>query len=151
MAMDAVMLRRGLPGDLPRMYALDRLCFKEPFAFDLRSMRRFATQPGADVILAESAAELAGFLIVDRCMEDQGYVVTLDVHPTFRRQGVARALMLRAEAEAREHGAIAMSLHVHTGNRNAVAFYQVVGYGRLKREPSFYAPGVDAWLYTKRL
>ena len=58
-------LRLGRAADVPAMYELDLLCFTEPFTFDLPSMRRFATQKNAIVVVAEDLGSLAGFAILN--------------------------------------------------------------------------------------
>ena len=136
------------------MYELDLLCFADPFCFDLRSMRHFAMQKDAIVVVAEDSGALGGFVILN--LEPMlgakiAYVTTLDVHPQLRRHGLAMKLMDEAERVAEGAGAGLAALHVYTGNEPAIAFYERRGYARGSLDPEFYGPGVDAWTYTKPL
>jgi ribosomal-protein-alanine N-acetyltransferase len=148
-------LRPGLAKDIPAMHRLDELCFDPPFRFDFHTMRRFATQPGAMVVLAESGWQLCGFAIVSiwrkRREPARGYVTTLDVDPAHRRQGLARLIMQECERRAAAAGAASMLLHVFAGNEAAIRFYQSQGYVRLSEAKAFYGPGRDGLLYEKRL
>ncbi len=145
-------LRRGSAADLEAMFRLDVLCFAEPFRFSRDAMRRFATRKNAGVYVVEGGGEQAGFVIVQvEGGGTVGYVVTLDVRPEMRREGVARQLMEAAERHAREAGAAQMMLHVYAGNAGAVAFYERAGYERLGMEAEFYGVGMDAWVYGKGL
>jgi len=144
-------LRVGRAADVPAMYALDLICFEEPFRFDLRSMRRFAMRVGAIVVVAESLGGLAGFVIVHMERGRLAYVVTLDVAPEFRRRGLARGLMASAEGEALRAGAEWMGLHVFAGNASAIAFYERLGFERVAVDEGFYGAGLNAWSYRKRL
>jgi len=148
---DAWTLRAGRESDLAAMYALDLVCFDETFRFDLKSMRRFAMRQGAVVVVAEVGGELVGFVVVHMERGRQGYVVTLDVTPKYRRMGLARALMVEAEARVAAAGATAMGLHVFVGNLAAVGFYEGLGYGRVEGVEGFYGDRLDAWVYGKRL
>jgi ribosomal-protein-alanine N-acetyltransferase len=131
------------------MYALDLVCFEPVFRFSRRAMRRFAETAGAVTVVAEAEGDLAGFAIVQ--MEGQvGYVVTLDVATAWRRQGLARRLMEETEARVRAAGGAAMELHVFVGNVGAVRFYEGLGWGR-GGVAGFYARGMDALVYAKRL
>jgi ribosomal protein S18 acetylase RimI-like enzyme len=133
------------------MHALDLVCFKEPFRFDLRSMRRFALRVGAIVVVAEAARQLAGFVIVHLERGRLAYVVTLDVAPEFRRRGLAKALMAEAERESRASCADRAGLHVFTGNAAAISFYEQLGYERKAFDQGFYGEGFDAFVYLKPL
>ena len=137
------------------MHALDVVCFDEPFRFSLRAMRGFARQPGAIVWLAEASRPYGGILPVPRALAGfvivhvtrrQGYLVTLDVAPAWRRQGVARALLDQAQVDLE-----LLTLHVFTGNKEAICFYEGNGFERKSLEPGFYGVGRDAFIYGKRV
>ena len=141
-------------GDLYAMYALDVVCFEEPFRFSRRDMRTFAEARGAKVVIAELDGVLAGFCIVHVGAAKRGcvgYVVTLDVAPEFRRSGLATRLMERAEGEALAAGCGEMRLHVFTGNEAAIRFYERTGYEFVARDEGFYGVRVDALVYRKVL
>ena len=152
---DGITLRDYRPGDANAMYALDLECFEAPFRFTSRAMRHFAEEPDAIVLLAEAHAEggpprVAGFVIAH--MEGRtAYIVTLDIALGLRRRGLARRLMAETELRARAAGAHEMALHVYTGNLSAIAFYESLGYGRMRMAENFYARGVHALVYRKEL
>ena len=131
------------------MYALDLVCFEPPFRFREREMRRFAEERGAICVLAEAGGELAGFCIA-HLEGPWAYVVTLDVAPERRRQGLAARLMTDVEEQARMAGAGGMGLHVYKGNVGAIRFYERMGYGRVGMAEGFYGRGRDALIYRKR-
>ena len=135
--------------DLEAMWALDVVCFEPVFRFSRRAMRRFAEARGAVTVLAEAEGELAGFAIV-QMEEGVGYVVTLDVAPAWRRQGLAKQLMTDVEARVSAAGGVGIELHVFVGNVGAVRFYEGMGYGRLGMVEGFYGRGLDALVYGKR-
>jgi ribosomal-protein-alanine N-acetyltransferase len=147
--MDVVTLREYRPGDWKAMYALDVECFAPEFRFSRRVMRGFAEAPGAIVVLAESAGALVGFCVV-QMEEQEGYVVTLDVAPAWRRQGLARQMMEDVEAKVRAADGSGMALHVFTENAGAMRFYESIGYSRAGRAEGFYGRGLDALGYRKR-
>jgi len=161
---DEVVLRRYRPTDLQAIFEMDVICFSEPFRFDRRSMRRFSESSKAIAVVAErvtedrSSGSLAGFVIVhtERTHRGRrGYVVTLDVSPAQRREGVAGRLMTEAEALARGAGVGRMELDVYVGNDGAIRFYEGRGYERLGVRPGFYGTvggtSLDAYTYTKEL
>ena len=134
------------------MYRLDRECFEEPFRFDRRTMRRFATKPGSIVLVADVTGELVGFAIFDVTRRGSlAYVVTLDVDFRYRRRGLAQSLMRAAELAALEQGVKDVRLHVYTGNTAALRFYEASGFVRLGLVQDFYGPGLDAVWCRKQI
>lgn len=152
---DEITLRDYRPSDANAMYALDLECFEPPFRFTSRAMRQFAEEPHAIVVLAEATRKntppkLAGFTIAH--LEGRtAYIVTLDVAPLFRRRGLARRLMEETESRARAAGAQEIALHVFTGNAGAIAFYEELGYSRMRMAENFYARAAHALVYRKKL
>jgi ribosomal protein S18 acetylase RimI-like enzyme len=57
-------------------------------------------------------------------------VQVLGVHPANRRFGLGRLLMAACEAEARSMGFQKIGLSVHRQNREAVCFYEALGWQR---------------------
>jgi GNAT superfamily N-acetyltransferase len=57
------------------------------------------------------------------------------VAPDHRRQGIARALVQRAIAHAREHGVRRINLLVYLPNAEAVGLYESLGFVACGREP----------------
>jgi ribosomal-protein-alanine N-acetyltransferase len=154
METDGITLRGYRPGDLDALYALDVACFEKPFRFTRGAMRRFAEAANAQVVIAETQGELAGFCIVhmERVRGGHvGYVVTLDVAAAYRRQGLARRLMAEAERQAEAAGCNALALHVHTGNAAAIRFYAACGFVYVRPAQDFYGPGLDAAVWSKEL
>ncbi len=155
------MYLRGLRrGEVDRLYALDVLCFEEPFRFSRAAMRRFAGAANALVRVAveagggEETEMLLGFGIVHVEPAPSGlagYVVTLDVDPGARGKGVATRLMAALESAAAEAGAASMALHVFRGNPAAISLYQKLGYEFTGTVADFYGPGLHALECRRRL
>ncbi|WP_133855732.1 GNAT family acetyltransferase [Comamonas sp. JUb58] len=59
----------------------------------------------------------------------RGWINYLAVHPKYQRQGHARQLMQRAEAELTALGCPKLNLQVRAGNEAVIAFYESLGYG----------------------
>jgi ribosomal-protein-alanine N-acetyltransferase len=136
------------------MVALDDVCFAAPFRFSRASMKSFAEAKNACVVVAESGEGLAGFCIlhVERSRRRTvGYVVTLDVAPGFRRQGLATELMQAVERMAVADECSAMLLHVYAENAAAISFYERLGFATLHTVEAFYGDGLDALAMHKAL
>ena len=82
----------------------------------------------------------AGGWVVD----GQVQILKVGVDPAQRRRGIARELLARVAADARDLGAATCSLEVRAGNVGAQAFYEALGFHTLGTRPRYYSDGEDA-------
>ncbi|MBC5585656.1 tRNA (adenosine(37)-N6)-threonylcarbamoyltransferase complex transferase subunit TsaD [Eggerthella sp. NSJ-70] len=88
----------------------------------------------------EALAGYAGGWIVD----GQVQILKVGVDPAMRRRGIARGLLARVAADARDLGASSCSLEVRAGNAGAQALYAALGLVALGVRPRYYSDGEDA-------
>ena len=69
---------------------------------------------------------------------DEAELLTLATDPACRRQGLARAVLAKAESLARDAGAATLFLEVAEDNTGALALYVKSGYVRIGRRPGYY-------------
>ncbi len=137
-------LRRDLPGvaDLLAEAFADRL--DEDGHAALRQLRRIARSRSAQ--RAYAAREIPGAPLYGFVWESEGRIVgnvsliplqakpkqyliaNVAVHPAYRRQGIAAALMQATLHHARQRGAQAVWLQVETWNKGAIALYHTLGF-----------------------
>lgn len=86
-----------------------------------------------------------------RVVADEAELLTLATEPDHRRQGLARSVLLRAEAIARTRGAERLFLEVAESNEAARALYSSQGYRASGRRRAYYRDGSDAILMEKTL
>jgi [ribosomal protein S18]-alanine N-acetyltransferase len=144
-------LREGRPDDLERLWILDKLCFEPGIAYSQRELRRFLALASAACVVAEIGGTLCGFALAYSQPRDLAHVVTLDVHPAFRRRGLGRRLIESVLQRAAAAGATRSALEVDVRNAGAIAFYRVLGFHESGRLPSYYGPGLDAFEMRKEL
>lgn len=82
----------------------------------------------------------AGGWIID----GQVQILKVGVDPAARRRGIARGLLARVAADARDLGAASCSLEVRASNEGAQALYEAIGLRSLGVRPRYYADGEDA-------
>ncbi len=83
----------------------------------------------------------------------EAYIERLVVSPGFRRQGMARRLLVAAEDFARDAGKTTVGLHVSGNNLPALRLYENEGYEEVSRQHSYltgYFLNIRHWLYLKK-
>ena len=127
---------------------LDRLCFARGVAFPRATIAGFLRHPGCFGWAALCGTRLVAMVIAvvrrRSTAAAEAEIVTLDVHPSWRRRGLGRELLRRAGAGAATRGVCRVWLHVATDNAAALALYRAEGYRVTALVPDYYGPGRNA-------
>jgi len=143
----SVDIRKMTVEDIPTVVALDKISFSLPWPE--RSFRFEVTaNPASRCWVAEVDERIAG-MIVAWLFVDEVHIATLATHPDFRRQGIARQLLLHVLNLAVQEGAVSSFLEVRAGNVAAQDMYHKFGYRESGRRPRYYKDNnEDAILMT---
>jgi [ribosomal protein S18]-alanine N-acetyltransferase len=75
---------------------------------------------------------------------DEAHITNVAVSEKFRRQGIARALMVDLMAAAIQRAALAVTLEVRVSNIGAQKLYHQFGFAPVGVRPRYYPDGEDA-------
>lgn len=122
--------------DLDLVLSIERVSFSTPwsrraFLYELKENR------AARCWAARVAGELVGYL----CLWEVGselHITNLAVHPAWRRQGIARALLGAILEDARRRGLSVAFLEVRPTNREALSLYERFGFHVIGRRKGYY-------------
>lgn len=144
-------LRNLSTQDLDRITDLDRLCFPPDVAFPRETFEEALDSPACENFGFFQDRELAAFAVIYFPGPRVAQIITIDVHPDHRRQGLATALMTELEARSNQKGARRIYLQVSPSNQPALRLYQKWGYLIKATLPDYYGPGQAAHLMDKSL
>lgn len=148
-------IREARAEDFAELYALDQACFAPGISWSKAELRYFLKYPKNFALVAEAeAGEIAGFAIAGTLRRQGallGRLITIDIRPEMRRQGVGGALLGAAEERLRAAGATALVLEVAVDNESAQAFYERHGFQRTGRIRGYYLGRIDALTMEKAL
>lgn len=151
----ALSLRPAVSRDLPELFALDQACFTPGIAWSKAELQYFLRYPGNIGLIAEDEAHnIAGFAIAGKMLRRGtllGRLITIDVDPSQRRQGVGHMLLEETERLLLAAGATALLLEVAVDNLTAQAFYEKHGFARTGRIRGYYLGRIDALVMEKQL
>lgn len=150
-----IRIRKVEREDLERLFTLDRQCFRAGIAYSRGELRDLLNCPTCISVAAEDpSSDIVGFAIAEFYVEAGkriGHIVTIDVAPSARRQGVGQALMGALLDGLRRQQAILVRLEVAVDNPDAQSFYSQQGFVRTRRISGFYLGTVDALAMQKVL
>ncbi len=142
------LLRPYREADLPALHALDQVCFPPGIAYSRAELRAFLNHPSSFTAVACEGIHPLGFAIVrPRRMRltSELHLLTIDVAPAMRRQGIGGLLMEWSIRQARQLGSCAITLEVAVDNTAAQGFYAAYGFRPEATIPGYYNGVLDAF------
>jgi len=135
------LIRDCTPADLPEVVAIERQSFNHPYPLVV-----FTRYLRATFLVAELGQHLAGYIIGVK-MGDKTLIVSLAVHPLYRRRGVGASLVQRLMERLPSS---VTEIQVRPSNAAALGFYPTLGFERKQVIPRYYANGEDAVVMVRR-
>ncbi|MBO5292051.1 MAG: ribosomal protein S18-alanine N-acetyltransferase [Lachnospiraceae bacterium] len=150
--MQEYLIRKMLPEDAGNAAALEASNFSQPWK--KADFEKAASDADVLYLIAErdvgQQKEIIGCCGV-RNLLGEGDITNVSVHSSFRRRGIAEALLKKLLAEGEKMGITAFTLEVRSGNRAAIALYEKLGFVTEGIRPRFYSmPEEDAVIMWKR-
>lgn len=146
-------LRRMKVGDVPQVYALDRMSFSLPWPERSYRYEVEENEHSRPWVIEDSSvipARIVGMIVVWLIL-DEAHVATLAVHPDYRRRGIGQRLLANALLGAQKEGATLSYLEVRRTNSAAQALYERFGFQVDGVRPRYYVDnGEDAILMSLR-
>ena len=126
---------------------LETLCFSDPWSE--KSIAYELKNPLSLWLVAEVDGRVAGY-IGSQTVPPESDVMNVAVHPDFRRQGIAEALVNGLWSRLTQAGNTSLTLEVRASNLPAIALYEKLGFVQVGRRPNYYRnPREDAWILRK--
>jgi ribosomal-protein-alanine N-acetyltransferase len=142
-----ISVRRAREQDLPEIVEIEGLCFPLETAFP-PGLFAFLIRNARTVVACDD--QIRGFGI-GYVSGHTGVINTLDVHPSYRRQGIGTMLVRALEEQFLAKGAVFSRLEVALENTAALSLYRMLGYTGDEILKDYYDSGKDAQRMWKRL
>ena len=132
---------------VPQVAQLEKLCFADPWsemsiASELQNLWSYW-------LVALEDDRVIGY-VGSQSSIDEADIMNVAVHPDFRRQGIAEALINRLVADLKERDIHALLLEVRVSNTPAITLYEKLGFSQVGRRKNYYHnPKEDALILRK--
>ena len=144
-----MIIRRAEPEDLARIVEIEGLCFPEETAFPA-GMFAYLIRYSEALVACEPGEGVVGF-IIGYTSGTGGAIYTLDVHPNYRRRGMASHLLRAMEKDLRSLGAKSIRLEAAVKDEGARELYRQAGYKERQLVRNYYGRGKHALRMIKEL
>lgn len=132
---------------VPQVAALEKVCFSDPWSE--KSVASELENSLSCWLVALDGETVAGY-VGSQTVMDETDMMNIAVHPDFRRQGVARALILALIRELKKRGSHCLTLEVRASNDPARALYESLGFAHVGTRRNYYQnPKEDALILRK--
>jgi ribosomal-protein-alanine N-acetyltransferase len=125
---------------LDKLYEIEKKCFEKE-AFTKQQIAYLLTDYNSISLIVKVNQEIAGFVIGRIDVEKKkrsGHILTIDVTPAYRQQGIAQKLLQGLENIFKEKGIKECRLEVREDNVAALELYRKLGYLESGRLEGYY-------------
>jgi ribosomal-protein-alanine N-acetyltransferase len=141
-ALSDMRVRPATLSDLPLICVIENQSFKAPYPKSL--LERLLKDCSESFFAAVDAeAGVVGYCVLS-LRRSSAHVISIAVHPRFRRIGVASALLKAAIDYLTSHNVSQLRLEVGVENVEAVSLYNKFGFERTNVVKDYYSDGSDA-------
>lgn len=144
--MNTVSLHPLTEADLEEVVVVERLSFQHPWNRD--HILNEIQSPHSFPLLARSAEGVCVGYICPTLVLDEGQILNVAVHPSFRGKGIGKLLVRSALEEFEKKGASVVLLEVRPSNTAALSLYRLLGFVATGRRSRYYENGEDAILMS---
>jgi len=150
MKKDEIILRKGTKQDVDAFYELDNLCFEEGIAYPKEVFSYYLKLKNFLCYVIEEQNKIVAFIIANY-QKSYAQIITIDVHPDYRRKGYGKRLMKLVEEELIKVNVKFIFLYVAENNNSAIKLYEKLGYEIHDKVPNYYKQNLDAYVMIKNL
>ena len=137
-------IRPATRQDMPYVFQIEKLSFVHYFPYHLLESLRHKAK---DLFLIyEQDGHVLGYTVAVLPSKDIAHLVSIAVHPNYRRRGIATKLIKELLKRLREKSISYVYLEVDVMNEAAIRLYQKFGFTTVERLSSYYENGHDAYL-----
>ena len=135
------------PSHVAQIAELEKICFSDPWSE--KSIASELDNKLAFWLVAAEGDTVAGY-IGSQTVIDETDMMNVAVHPDFRRQGIAEALVNTLVENLQKMGSRCLTLEVRASNVPAIALYEKLGFVEIGRRKNYYRnPREDALILRK--
>ncbi len=119
---------------------IEMKCF-ETEAFTKQQIAYLLTDSNCVILVSKVKGEIVGFVIGKTYMDKKpatGQILTIDVSPKHRREGIGQRLLQEIEKTFKDKGVKSCCLEVRENNFVALSLYQKFGYKTVGRLKNYY-------------
>ena len=122
--------------ELEQILEIDALCFNEYDAYTLEDYQRWFNYNPDLCLVAVIGGRIAGD-VISRIVDGRAELASMATHPSYRRRGVAEALLAETVSRIKELGIHQIDIEVRKTNFIGQSFWKKMGFDDYRRASRF--------------
>lgn len=142
-----LLIRRYHEDDLAFIYEIEELCFSPDEQYTARHLEMLGEFQIYSFLVAEMNNRIIGYTVgVIKSTKEgpMGHIVSIAVHPNYRRRGIGLGLVNELMGQLKDAGASYFRLEVKKTNKVARNMYRKLGFVESYILRNYYGAGKDA-------
>lgn len=132
---------------LEQIAELEKICFSDPWSLPM--LEPELSNPLSLWLVMVEGEQVIGY-VGSQAVLDAADMMNIAVHPSYRRQGIARLLVQELIAQLKQKNICSLALEVRASNAPAICLYEKLGFLQVGRRPGYYRnPKEDAFIMRK--
>jgi [ribosomal protein S18]-alanine N-acetyltransferase len=132
---EAIVIQKMQESDLPEVMAIETVSFPTPFTLNLFRMEMNLNV--AHLYVAKIDGKVVGYVDYWR-VGPEVHLITIAVHPDFRKHGIASRFLEFMLEDARKNGVESVSLDVRPSNAPGLKLYNKYGFRQAGIRRKYY-------------
>jgi ribosomal-protein-alanine N-acetyltransferase len=148
--MENLLIEKFDPLNLNKILEIERSAFQRKEAFSKEYLLELFKNWPEGFLVAKLDGDIVGYIIGER-NRDSGVIISIAVKKEQRGKGIGRKLTERLLEIFKKEGMKIVFLHVREENKEAINFYQALGFKIIELVENYYSNGENAYLMEKSL
>jgi ribosomal-protein-alanine N-acetyltransferase len=148
--MENLVIERFDPINLNEILEIEKNSFGKKETFPKEYFLELSKKWPEGFLVAKLGGEIVGYAVGEKD-KDSGLIVSVAVKKEWRRRGIGKKLIEKLLENFKKEGMKIVFLHVREENREAINFYQALGFKIIELVENYYSNGENAYLMEKNL
>jgi ribosomal-protein-alanine N-acetyltransferase len=148
--MENLVIERFDPISLNEILEIEKNAFEKKEVFPKEYFLELSKKWPEGFLVAKLSGEIVGYAIGEKG-KDSGLIISVAVKKEWRRRGIGIKLIEKLLENFKKEGMRIVFLHVREENKEAINFYQALGFKIIELVENYYSNGENAYLMEKTL
>jgi ribosomal-protein-alanine N-acetyltransferase len=148
--MENLLIEKFEPVEIKEILEIEKDAFKKREIFPAEYLLGFSKKWPDGFLVAKIGNEVIGYAIGEKNKES-GLIISIALKKEWRRRGIGKRMVEKLLESFKKEGINIIFLHVREENREAINFYQALGFRIRELVENYYSNGENAYLMEKTL